>query len=85
MNWLNNMRKKADLEYTLNHSEELEEVLGKTNLDERYKDSLRDAAKNIVTAELLLQNNPLATEEDYQYLEDTKAKYQEIKNSLIKE
>jgi benzoyl-CoA reductase/2-hydroxyglutaryl-CoA dehydratase subunit BcrC/BadD/HgdB len=85
MNWFKNIKNKAELEYNLNHSEELEKLLDNTDLHENSKNALRDAVKNIVTAELLLESNPLATQEDYDYLEDTKAKYREIKDSLIKE
>lgn len=85
MSWLDNVQKKAELEYTLSESENLEAVLDQTNLTDGNKDSMRKIAKNIATAKMLVEQNPLATDEDKQLLKDTEDKYNQLKDEWRKE
>jgi len=80
MNWLDKLRNKAELEYTLNESESLEAVLNQTNLNDENKDSMREIAKSIATAKILIEQNPYATDKDKQYLKNTEDKYNQLKN-----
>ena len=80
--WEKNTWDKVDKEYELFHKRELEELLENSNLAEVNKQAMRDITKHILTAQQLIENNPLASEEDLQYLEDTKAKYQQVKDEL---
>lgn len=73
---------RVDKEYELLHEQELEEILDNSDLAEVNKQAMRDITKHILTAQQLIENNPLVTEEDIQYLEDTKAKYQQVKDEL---
>lgn len=79
MDWLQKIQNKVDLEYELNYSEDLDN----SNMSKETKDIFKSVAKNIIVAELLLEDNSLATGKDYQYLEDTKNKYQQVKDKLL--
>lgn len=71
---------RVDLEYTLTEAEDLEEVLDQTNLNDRNKQGMRDVARNIVTAKMLVEQNPLATDQDRQFVKDTEDKYNQLKD-----
>jgi len=84
MNWLDKLRNKAELEYTLSESEDLEAVLDQTNLNDENKEGMREIAKNIFTAKMLIEQNPHATEKDKQYLKNTEDKYNQLKDEWSK-